>query len=126
MWVKQQWVREVVPGDDACGAEDSEIIRTSAVKKNIGYRVVRLAGLSKIQDEMCRLVIRASVSMTGDQRRVVYCRSVPKAEVLGEKLGCRCYHSRMDERRKAGCARPEKSPRMRPSIIQACDLLGKH
>jgi len=96
----ERWFRELMH------AEDAQIIRASTVKRNIRYRVVQLeGGWDKMQDEVVQLVITANGRMTGDQKGVVYCRSVAKCEALAEKLGCSCYHSRMAAEARADALR---------------------
>ena len=89
------------------------IIRTSTVKRNIRYQVVRVTntGLKKgenlaVQEEVVRVILRLERTMSGDQKGVIYCRSKRACEALATTLGVDFYHGGMaEEARRTTLAR---------------------
>lgn len=82
-------------------AGDATIIRASTVKSNIRYRVVTVDGRkTTVQQEAAAQAATITQSMSGDQKGVVYCRSIAKCESLAETMGCGHHHGGMAERAK--------------------------
>jgi superfamily II DNA helicase RecQ len=91
----ERWLRKVMVAGDA------EIIRASTVKRNIRYEVVTVGGRTMtVEDAVAERAGEMVAAMTGDQKGIVYCRSMRACEELAAMLRCECHHSQMDEAAK--------------------------
>ncbi|KPI44936.1 ATP-dependent DNA helicase tlh1, partial [Cyphellophora attinorum] len=86
----------------------TRMVRASTVKANIVYRVSRVTGSSKrdedqeaIRHGVCQTVQTLGSRMQGNMKGIVYCRSRAGAEQLAATLGCACYHSELAETARA-------------------------
>lgn len=76
---------------------DAVIMRASAAKLNIRYRVetTAKAGQAAVTDKVAEVMGRLEQRMAAGKKGVVYCRSVGDCERLADRAGCRAYHSKL-------------------------------
>ena len=92
----EQWFRK------AMLAEDASLIRAPAIKLNIRYRIETvLPSKTGVEDRVVALMRRMEAGMAGEQKGVVYCRSIRECKSLSERTGCGAYYSQLleDERK---------------------------
>ena len=68
-------------------------IRGCTGRSNFSYAVERCDG-EELNARVCEMMAEAMKDLGGDERIVVFCRSVKKCEKLAEMLNCNMYHSR--------------------------------
>jgi len=68
-------------------------IRGCTGRSNFSYPVERCDG-AELNARVCEMVAESMKDLGGDERIVVFCRSVKKCEKLAEMLNCNMYHSR--------------------------------
>lgn len=80
------------------GAEDAEIIRARTDKLNISYRVRQLSRTGPtLETAVTQEVVQATGRLQSGEKGIVYCRSKAKAECVAQQLGCRFFHSGLDD-----------------------------
>ncbi|KAK5996336.1 hypothetical protein PT974_03092 [Cladobotryum mycophilum] len=85
-------------------AREAEIIRAPTARVNIRYRVRRVRpGKNEVEDATREEMEQMEGRMIGQQKGVIYCRSIEDCKGLAAQLGCGHYHGSMltDERAAA-------------------------